>query len=211
MSTRNNHLAQKGDAMRLSGSRRGIILFSLIVMILFWSLSCKTLLVKIPSPSDNKASFPIFELPIPQNNAHANYLGISGAGKFKITQIKSPLLIIEIFSRNCPHCQIATPLVHRLYLAIQARPDLKEKIKIIGIAANNDTNAVDLFRKSYNVPFPLFPDQHDAIIKKLGVVILPTFIGVKNNSDGTMEKFLFQSGEFSDGNSFLAEILERAK
>jgi hypothetical protein len=86
-------------------------------------------MVKVPPSSDNKASFPIFELPIPQNNAHANYLGISGPGNFKITQIKSPVLIIEIFSKNCAHCQIATPLVHRLYLAIQARPDLKKKLR----------------------------------------------------------------------------------
>ena len=168
-------------------------------------------MVKVPPSSDNKASFPIFELPIPQNNAHANYLGISGPGNFKITQIKSPVLIIEIFSKNCAHCQTATPLVHRLYLAIQARPDLKEKIKIIGIGANNDTDEVDLFRKKYNVPFPLFPDPHNAISKKLGGVILPTFIGLKNNGDGTMEKFLLQSGEFRDVNSFLAEIIERAK
>ena len=187
------------------------MLFSLIAMILFWSLACKTLMVKVPPPSDNKASFPIFELPIPQINAHANYLGISGPGNFKITQIKSPVLIIEIFSKNCVHCQIATPLVHRLYLAIQARPDLKEKIKILGIGANNDTDEVELFRKRYNVPFPLFPDKHDAISKKLEVVILPTFIGVKNNGDGTMEKFLFQSDEFRDVNSFLGEILKLAK
>jgi hypothetical protein len=197
--------------MRLVVSRRGIKLFSLIAMVLFWCVSCKTLLVKVPPSSDNKASFPIFELPIPQNNAHAKYLGITGPGNFKITQIKSPVLIIEIFSKNCAHCQNATPLVHRLYLAIQARPDLKEKIKIIGIGANNDTDDVDLFRKRYNVPFPLFPDPHDAISKKLGAVILPTFIGVKNNGDGTMEKFLFQSDEFRDANSFLGEILERAQ
>jgi hypothetical protein len=121
------------------------------------------------------------------------------------------VLIIEIFSRNCAHCQIATPLVHRLYLAIQARPDLKKKIKIIGIGANNDTDEVDLFRKKYNVPFPLFPDPHDAISKKLGVVILPTFIGVKNNDDGTMEEFYFKSGEFHDVKSFLDEIIKLSK
>jgi hypothetical protein len=197
--------------MRLVVSRRGIKLFSLIAMVLFWCVSCKTLLVKVPPSSDNKASLPIFELPIPKNDAHANYLGISGPGNFKITQIKSPILIIEIFNMNCAHCQDATPLVHRLYLAIQARLDLKEKIKIIGIGTNNDADEVDLFQKNYHVPFPLFPDPHDAISKKLGGVILPTFIGLKNNGDGTMEKFLVQSGEFRDVNSLLAEILERAK
>jgi thiol-disulfide isomerase/thioredoxin len=173
-------------------------------------LSCKTLLVKLPPPSDNKASFPIFELPIPKNDVHAKYLGITGTGNFKITQIKSPVLIIEIFSTNCPHCQNATSLVHRLYLAIQARPALIEKIKIIGIGANNDTEEVDFFQKNYRVPFPLFPDPHDVISKKLGGVTLPTFIGVKKNGDGTMEKFLLQPGEFRDVNSFLGEIVERA-
>jgi hypothetical protein len=197
--------------MRLVASRRGIILFSLIVMLLFWDISCKAFLVKVPSPSDNKPSFPIFELPIPKNDAEAKYLGISGTGNFKITQIKSPILIIEIFNMTCAHCQDATPLVHRLYLAIQARLDLKEKIKIIGIGTNNDPDEVDFFQKNYHVPFPLFPDPHDVISKKLGGVTLPTFIGVKNNGDGTMEKFLVQSGAFRDVNSFLAEILEGAK
>ena len=197
--------------MKFSASRGGIFLCFLAAMIFLWCVPCKAFLKKVPLPSDSKATFPIFELPIPRNNAYANYLGISGTGNFKITQIKSPVLIIEIFSMNCTHCQNATPLARRLYLAIQARLDLKGKIKIIGIGSNNNADEVDLFRKSYHVPFPLFPDPHNAISKKLGGVILPTFIGVKNNGDGTMEKFLFQSGAFRDAKSFLGEILERAK
>ncbi|WAC08655.1 MAG: TlpA disulfide reductase family protein [Thermodesulfobacteriota bacterium] len=128
-----------------------------------------------------------------------------------ITQIKSPLIIIEVFNTYCPHCQNEASLVNQLYQAIQARPDLKEKIKIIGIGLNNGTYEVDLFRARHKVPFPLFPDQDGTIGKKLGVTATPTFIGAKNYPDGTMEKFYFKSGEFHDSNSFLNEILKLSK
>ena len=202
--------------MRLSGSQRSIIFFFLIAIIFLWCVSSKAQTppnspVKISLASDKKTPFPVFELPIPQDDSQKDYLGISGSGKFMITHIKSPVIIIEVFSTDCPHCQKAAPLVNELYLAIQARPDLKEKIKIIGIGVNNGTYEVDLYRARYKVPFPLFPDQDSAISQKLGVTATPTFIGAKNNHDETMEKFYFKSGEFHDANGFLNEITKLSK
>ena len=202
--------------MRQSESREGTILFFLIATILLWCVSSKAQTppnspVKISPASDKKTPLPVFELPIPQNDIQKNYLGISGSGKFMITQIKSPVIIIEVFSTYCPHCQNDAPLVNQLYLAIQDRPDLKEKIKIIGIGVNNGAYEVDLFRAKYKVPFPLFPDQDSAISQKLGVTATPTFIGAKNNRDETMEEFYFKSGEFHDVNSFLKEIIKLSK
>ena len=203
--------------MRLSGSQGSAIFFFLIAIILLWCASSKAQalpnsLVKISLASDKKTPFPVFELPIPQDDAQKNYLGISGSGKFMITQIKSPVIIIEVFSTDCRHCQKAAPLVNELYLAIQARPDLKEKIKIIGIV-DSDTKKVDLFRASYKISFPLFPDQDSAIIQKLGVKKTPTFFGVKNNDDGTMEEFYFKTGEFWfwNVNRFLKKIINLSK
>jgi len=202
--------------MRLSEFRGSIIFFFLITIVLLGCVSTKAQAppnspVKISPASDKKTPFPVFELPIPQNDEQRNYLGISGSGKFEITQIKSPVIIIEVFSMYCPHCQSDAPLVNQLYLAIQARPDLKEKIKIIGIGITNGTYEVDLFRAKYKVLFPLFPDQDMAISEKLGITATPTFIGVKNNDDGTMEEFYFKSGEFHDVKSFLDEIIKLSK
>jgi thiol-disulfide isomerase/thioredoxin len=168
--------------------------------------------VKISQTSDKKKPFPVFELPIPQNGAQKNYLGISGWGKFKITQIKSPVIIIEVLSTDCPHCRNTAPKLNELYLAIQARPDLKEKIKIIGIV-DKGTNEVDLFRARYKVPFPLFSDQDGSISQKLGVKYLPKFIGVKNNDDGITEEFYRKTGEFWfwNANSFLEKIIKLSK
>ena len=202
--------------MRLSSFQGSTIFFFLIAIILLGCVSPQVQappnsLVKTSLASDKKASFPVFELPVPQNDPQKNYLGISGSGKFKITQIKSPVIIIEVFSMYCPHCQSDAPLVNQLYQAIQARPDLKEKIKIIGIGITNGTYEVDLFRAKYKVPFPLFPDQDMAIGEKLGSMATPTFIGAKNNHDGTMEEFYFKSGELHDVNSFLDEIIKLSK
>jgi thiol-disulfide isomerase/thioredoxin len=194
--------------MRLSGSQGSAIFFFFIVIILLWCVS----LVKISLASDKKTPFPVFELPIPQNDAQKHYLGISGSGKFKITQIKSPVIIIEVLSTDCPHCRNTAPKVDELYRAIQARPDLKEKIKIIGIL-DNSASEVDLFRARYKVSFPLFPDQDGSISQKLGVNYLPKFIGVKNNDDGTTEEFYRKTGEFWfwNVNRFLKKIIRLSK
>jgi hypothetical protein len=59
------------------------------------------------------------------------------------------------------------------------------------------------------VLFPLFPDQYDTISSKVGVKQLPTFIGVKNNDDGTAENFYFKGGKFWfwNVNRFLKKII----
>jgi thiol-disulfide isomerase/thioredoxin len=213
----NNHLTKEGFAMRLSEYRRVIVFFFLIVIILLGCVSSNPQVtpnspLKISQTSDKKTPFPVFELPIPQNDAQKNYLGISGSGKFKITQIKSPVIIIEVLSTDCPHCRNTAPKLNELYLAIQARPDLKEKIKIIGIL-DSYAHDVDLFRKRYQVSFPLFPGQESVISQKLGVSFLPKVFGVKNNDDGTMEEFYRKTGEFWfwNVNSFLEKINKLSK
>jgi len=203
--------------MRLSKSRGLIVFFFLIVIILLGCVSSNPQVtsnstLKISQTSDKKTPFPVFELPIPQNVAQKNYLGLSGSGKFKITQIKSPVIIIGVFSADCPHCRNTIPKVNELYQAIQARPDLKEKIKIIGIL-DSYAHDVDLFRARYQVPFPLFSGQESIISQKLDVNYLPKFFGVKNNDDGTMEKFYSKTGEFWfwNPNSFLEKIIKLSK
>ena len=201
--------------MELPLSKGSTTFFVLIAIVLLWGLSSGTQsppnsLVRLSCASDKETSFPVFELPIPQNNAQKDYLGLTGSGKFKITQIKGPVIIIEFFSTDCLSCQNSAPKLNELFLTIQNRPDLKEKIKIIGIGVNNAGREVELFRARYKVLFPLFSDQYDAISSKVGVKQLPTFIGVKNNDDGTMERFYCKRGKFWFWNvkRFLEKIIK---
>jgi len=175
------------------------------------SLGSETVTVlgnSVKSDPGNKKSIPVFNLPMPGSEQGKSYLGLTGIGNFQIGQIKTHVLIIEVFSFYCPHCQIMASQVNELYQKIQERPEMKEKIKIIGIGASNSTYEVDFFKERYRVPFPLFPDQSIEITQMLGVRGTPTFIGIKVNGNGTQERFYFREGGFEDTSQFLAEIIK---
>lgn len=153
-------------------------------------------------------NFPVFELPMPERESEKSYLGLSGTGTFKIGQIKAPVLLIEVFSFYCPHCQRTASQINELYQRIQERSDLKERVKMIGIGVSNSAYEVDAYQERYRVPFPLFPDESIEISQMLGVKGTPTFIGVKGDGKGTQKRFYFREGGFQDTEQFLAEIIK---
>ena len=151
---------------------------------------------------------PEINLLVPENATHRNYLGLKGGTFFKIPQIKAKVVIIEIFSMYCPHCQREAPEINRLYNIIEGNPDLKDKIKLIGIGAGNSSFEVDVFKKKYNVPFPLIPDEDFSIHKCIGEVRTPYFIGVKIKDDGSHRIFYSKLGEFEGAEPFLGLMLQ---
>lgn len=150
---------------------------------------------------------PPIELSIPGSEADKSYLGLSGNGSFKIGEIKSEVLIVEIFSFYCPHCQRTASQVNDLYEEIGKRSDLNGKIKMIGVGAKNSAYEVDSYRERYRVPFPLFPDRSLEITEKLCVKGTPTFIGFKVDGKGSQEQFYFGEGGFQETQKFLSDII----
>lgn len=159
------------------------------------------------SPPKKGDVLPEINLTIPDNSAERGYLGLSGDGLFKVSQIKAPVVLVEIFSMYCPACQREAPQVNELYEIIERNPKLKGKIKIIGIGAGNSPFEVNVFRKKYHIPFPLFADEDFTIHKSLGEVRTPYFIGVKTKADGTGEVFYSLLGGFKNANDFLDQIV----
>jgi len=153
---------------------------------------------------------PEIKITVPQNATHRSYLGLESSGFFKIPQIKAKIVIIEIFSMYCPYCQKEAPEINRLYSIIEGNPDLKDKIKLIGIGAGNSSFEVEVFKKKYNVPFPLFPDEDFSIHKCIGEVRTPYFLGVKINNDGTHRIFYSQLGKFKRAEPFLELMLQES-
>ncbi len=164
--------------------------------------------VALEKPSSGAVnSFPAFELTAPRDEADRSYLSLAGAGNFKVSEIKAPFLIIDLFSLYCPHCHDVAPRVNELYESIQGRPALKSKIKIIGIGVTNNADEVNSFREKHNVPFPLFPDQAAEIFKLLGARGTPTLIGVRVNDKGVLEQFHLEEGAFQDTRQVLSNII----
>ena len=104
------------------------------------------------------------------------YLGLTESGSFEPTTIAGQLLVLEIFSMYCPHCQREAPAVNRLYQAIEASETLRGRVKMIGIGVGNSAYEVDHFRKHYKIIFPLFPDEDFIVHKSMGEVRTPFFI-----------------------------------
>jgi thiol-disulfide isomerase/thioredoxin len=159
-------------------------------------------------PPEKGGVLPMINLPIPKSPDEKSYLGLSGDGFFRIPKIKTKVVIIEIFSMYCPYCQKDAPRINELYQMIEKDSDLRTKIKVIGIGAGNSSYEVSIFKKTYAVPFPLFPDKDFTIHKALGEVRTPYFIGVKINDDGTHQIIHTQLGDFQGAEPFLELILK---
>jgi peroxiredoxin len=179
---------------------------SIVILAFFSAFNLPLSAAKEP-PAEG-GPLPVIKLPIPKSPGEKDYLGLKGDGTFTIPQIKAKVVIIEIFSMYCPYCQNEAPRVNELYNAIEQNPDLKGKIKIIGIGAGNTPLEVDVFRKKFQIPFPLFPDADFSIHKVCGEVRTPYFIGVKINENGTHEVIYSKLGGLQDANQFLELILK---
>jgi len=146
----------------------------------------------------------------PKNPAHKEYLGLSGEASFQIPDIKAEVVIVEIFSMYCPHCQKEAPAVNKLYKMIENHPTAKGKVKLIGIGARNDMFEVDFFRKKYEIEFPLFDDEDYTKHEACGEPGTPFFFVVKKNKDGSTDVVLIQLGGFDSPESFLQTVLDKA-
>ncbi len=161
----------------------------------------------VDSPSTKSSVLPTIKLPVPRSPHERAYLGLSGDGYFKIPQIKAQVVIAEIFSMYCPHCQKGAPKVNELYQAIENHPQFKNKIKLIGVGAGNSAYEVEVFKNTYNIPFPLIPDADYTIHKALGEVRTPHFVAVRNHKNGTYKVFYSQVGGFEKADEFLEMII----
>ena len=176
-----------------------------VIAVLFLIVCDPSLAVNLPPVKDGV--LPRIKLPVPKDPGEKSYLGLSGGVFFRIPQIKAKVVIIEIFSMYCPQCQKIAPGMDELYHLIESDPDLRNKIKLIGIGAGNSRYEVEVFKKTYHTPFPLFPDNEFAIHKVLGDVRSPYFIAIKINKDGTHKVVHSELDSFKEAHAFLESIL----
>jgi peroxiredoxin len=184
------------------------------VMMTMW-LTCLGWVTVVPGhcsgdPPAVGGMLPEVVLPLPQQAEDRAYLGIKSGDTFKIPQIVADVVIVEIFSMYCPYCQKEAPHVNELYSLIAQRPDLKNRIKIIGIGAGNSAFEVKVFKDKYQVPFPLFADEGFKIHKLVGEVRTPYFIGVETHPDGWHRVLYSRVGAIDDLQRFLDYLLKEA-
>jgi peroxiredoxin len=151
--------------------------------------------------------FPEIKFVVPGESDYRTYLGLSKGDYFSIQDIKTKVVVVEVLSMYCPHCQREAPRVNEVYTLIEKNPSLKGAIKLIGIAAGNSAYEKKVFRERYEVPFPLFEDADFELHDILGGVRTPYFIGVRIDS-GVPRVFYSKLGGFEKADEFLKMMIE---
>ncbi len=184
--------------------KRLLLFFMIMEICVFVSHPSVTTATSPPCKSD---SLHEITLAVPSENNERNYLGLPSSGRFKIHEIKAEIVIIEIFSMYCPHCQREASTVNTLYRTIEEHPLLKNRVKLIGIGVGNSPYEVGIFKKKYDIPFPLFPDKNFSIHKILNGVRTPYFIGATINNNEAYHVFYSEPGGIGDADQFLTMML----
>ena len=97
-----------------------------------------------------------------------------------------------------------------MFRKIESDARLKNRLKLIGIGVGNSAFEVNHFKKTYSIPFPLFPDGDFAIHKKLGEVRTPYFIGINILNDGTHKIFYSELGGAKNADELLQKLLKNS-
>jgi len=164
---------------------------------------------KVKPPAVGQA-WPDVTLTTPRDVAQRAYLGLGAVKTFKITQVKARVVVVEIYSMYCPYCQHEASNVNRLHRVIEADPRLKGKIKLIGLAAGNSPFEVEVYRKKFQVPFPLLPDLDFAAHRLLGKPRTPYFLGVLIGPGAKTRVIYSKLGVLGDVKTFLAGLSKAA-
>jgi peroxiredoxin len=151
-----------------------------LLICLLCALTCTTVYGSQDQPFAAGSQLPPFTLPAPDSQQTQSYLGLRTMDPYTVPQIGAKLVLIEILSVLCPHCHANAPVVNRLYQVIRKDAALAGDVKIIGICIGNNKTQTEAFKKSFKVPFPLFPDE-DSTIAQAVAVETPTMVLVAHS------------------------------
>jgi peroxiredoxin len=171
---------------------------------LLCALPCYTAYGSRDQPFLAGSQIPQFTLPAPDSQQTLSYLGLRTMDPFTISQTGAKLVLIEFLNALCPQCQANAPVLNRLYNVVQKDAALAKDVKIIGIAIGNGKSETDAYKKSFKVPFPLFPDENLAIAQAVGVMETPTMVLVTHSG----KVLTSHSGVIKDFDGFLRELRE---
>lgn len=162
------------------------------------------------TPPKEGSKVPFIKLHTPETLEERTYLGIEQEGFFTIPSIKADVVIVYFFSLYCRFCALQSPVINDLYYAIDKDPDLKKKIKIIGIGIGNTAMEVDAYKDETRLLFPLIPDPDFSVHKAYGEITTPHFFVVRIRGDGR-HKIVYSTYAFNDVKEFLGLILKKSE
>lgn len=127
-----------------------------------------------PSAIADGKELPKFKITVRSSTQERQYLGLKeDLETFSISNVPAKIILLELFSVNCPHCQMQAPKLNNVYKFVQYNNEISGDIKFIGIGVGCDYNDLEKWKASMRIPFPLFPDENYIVWQQLGKPGIP--------------------------------------
>lgn len=147
----------------------------------------------------------------PEAAGDREYLGLDDEKeKISLGQIDAEILIVEIFSMYCPHCQKHAPDANKLFRVLDSRKDIRNKVKMIGIGVGNSRYEVGIFKDKYSSPFPMFDDRDSVALSTISGIYTPHYFALRIREGSIHEIVYSKSGAFPDAEAFLDMIVKES-
>ncbi|MGC9194688.1 MAG: TlpA family protein disulfide reductase [Syntrophobacteraceae bacterium] len=155
----------------------------------------------LAGPVDEGTQFS-YALPSPDSSKTQAYLGLKTMGPFKVSNVQAKVVVIELMSSTCPHCQAAAPNMNRLYKLMQTDPAMAQ-VKFFAVALRDNEAGVDTFRKAFKSTYPILLDKDHSLTNSLKGLETPTTIIVSTASGKILSS---HPGEIESPDGFLKQI-----
>jgi len=152
------------------------------------------------------AIIPPFSILAPPKQADKSYLMLGSEERFKPADLNVKLVLIEVFNVYCASCQFMRPYMNELYSKIEKDPELKDRVKMIGIGAGNDRWDIELEEESYK--FPIVPDDDYEFHALVGQPPTPFLIFARSYTQGRLLVVNSHLGRLEDSDKLLSMVRE---
>lgn len=116
-----------------------------------------------------------------------SYLGLGPSGPFTIGAVRGDLVVVEFFNSSCYACALMAPVMDQVWAKVDARTDLKDRVRFVGIGVGNTPEQVREFHERYGTPFPMLADPEFAAFDALGTSEgTPYLVLLRRSADGTV-------------------------
>jgi len=133
------------------------------------------------------AALPAVPLPDTLTPEQHSYLGLGASGPFTIGAVRGELVVVEFFNSSCYACALMAPVMDLAWRKVEARAELKDRVRFVGIGVGNTLAQVRDFHDRYDSQFPMIADPEFAAFDALGTAEgTPYLMLLRRGSDGTL-------------------------
>jgi hypothetical protein len=157
--------------------------------------------------------FPEFSFPMLQAKSDIHYLGLPTkffglirGETFSLKEVKADLICLEFLNKYCFSCQLQVPVLVQVYSRVDKDPQLKGRIKFIGIGEGNNEKEVESFKAEKQVPFPFLADPKFLVYESIGEPgVAPLSLHLRKTEAGLLVTYL-KAGLTKDPGQVLKEL-----